>query len=159
MKFLSKNVTSSVLEMTYKMYVRPHLDYGDIIYHDQQPDMMTKLESIQYQAALIVSKCWKGTSRIKLYTELGWESLSKRREFRRFSLYYKILNDSAPPYLKEHIKVTQSNITNRFSKSFFPFCQIGWNELKPELKNANTLQEFKKIFKKGVFSFCRIDTE
>ena len=55
-----------------------------------------------------------------------------------------------PPYLKEHIKVTQSNITNRFSKSFFPFCQLGWNELKLELKNAKTLQEFKKIFKHNI---------
>ena len=47
MTFLSKWVTSNILDQTYKMYVRPHLDYGDIIYHDQLSDMMDALERIQ----------------------------------------------------------------------------------------------------------------
>ena len=73
MKFLSKWVNSTVLDKTYKMYVRPHLDYGDVIYHDQLVDMMNALESIQYQAGLIITKCWKGTNKLKVYNELGWE--------------------------------------------------------------------------------------
>ena len=32
--FLSKYVDQSVLNI-YKLYVRPHLDYGDVIYHNQ----------------------------------------------------------------------------------------------------------------------------
>ena len=39
----------------YKTYVRPHLDYGDIIYHDQLKDSMALLETVQYQAALMVT--------------------------------------------------------------------------------------------------------
>ena len=50
MKFLSKYVSPIVLDKTYKMYVRPHLDYGDVILHDQLTDMMNSLEFIQYQA-------------------------------------------------------------------------------------------------------------
>ena len=72
--------------------MRPHLDYGDVIYNDQLVDMMNSLESIRYQAGLIVTKCWKGTSRDKLYRMLGWESLAQRRIYRRFALYFKILN-------------------------------------------------------------------
>ena len=53
------------------MYVRPHLDYGDVIYHDQLVDMMNAIESIQYQAGLIITKCWKGTNKLKLYTSWG----------------------------------------------------------------------------------------
>ena len=90
MKYLSKWVTSKVLDQTYKMSVRPHLEYGDIIFHDKILNMMDALERIQYQAGLIVSKCWRGTNREKLYDQLGWESLSDRRIFRRFCLYYKI---------------------------------------------------------------------
>ena len=52
MKFLSKYVTPVVLDKTYKMYVRPHLDYVDVIYDNQLVDMMNSLESIQYQAGL-----------------------------------------------------------------------------------------------------------
>ena len=67
----------------YKLYVRPHLDYGDIIYHrldpDHKLDFTKKLESTQYSAALPVSGAWRGTSRQKLYDELGWESLYHRK--------------------------------------------------------------------------------
>ena len=31
--FMSKYVTREVLDQMYKLYVRSHLDYGDIIYH------------------------------------------------------------------------------------------------------------------------------
>ena len=119
------------------MYVCPHLDYGDLIYHNQQTDMMAKLESIQYQTALIVSNCWKGTSQLRLYKELGWESLSERRKFRRLSLYYKILNDKTPVYLKQHIKPLKENSTNRYSNSFFPFCKTHWESLSVELKKRS----------------------
>ena len=38
LKYLSKYVSKEVLDQIYKLYVRPHLDYGDIIYHKHDPD-------------------------------------------------------------------------------------------------------------------------
>ena len=38
LKHLSKYVSREVLDQIYKLYVRPHLDYGDIIYHKYDPD-------------------------------------------------------------------------------------------------------------------------
>ena len=55
MKYMSRYVTRKVLDQLYKMYVRPHLDYGDVIFHDQSQDIMNLLDSIQYQAGLIVT--------------------------------------------------------------------------------------------------------
>ena len=69
-------------------YVRPHLDYGDVIYHIPQKEanfsslgnhFMEKLESVQYAAALAVTGTWRDTSRERLYNELGWEPLCLRR--------------------------------------------------------------------------------
>ena len=40
LKYLSKYVDRNVLDLSYKLYVRPHLDYGDIIYHNQRVDLM-----------------------------------------------------------------------------------------------------------------------
>ena len=37
------------------MYIRPHLDYGDVIYHNRRADLMDLVERIQYKAALIVT--------------------------------------------------------------------------------------------------------
>ena len=45
--------------------------------------LMESVERIQYQAALAVSGAWKGTSRVKLYEDIGWESLSDRRWCKR----------------------------------------------------------------------------
>ena len=36
-KFLSKYVSRNVFDLTYKLYIRPYLDYGDIIYHRHDP--------------------------------------------------------------------------------------------------------------------------
>ena len=136
LKYLSKYVSRKVLDLSYKLYVRPHLDYGDVIYHNQRDDLMNLIEQVQYKAALIVSGCWQGTSREKLYEELGWEFLSKRRWQRRLSVFYKIVNHLTPSYLFDHIPqqtfpnvLLRSNITKppasrteRYDNSFFPFC-------------------------------------
>ena len=86
-RFLSKYVSRDVLDQIYKLYVRPHLDYGDIIYHKYDPefklDFTKKLESTQYSAALAVTGAWRGTNTDRLYEELGWEILYYRRWYRR----------------------------------------------------------------------------
>jgi len=101
-------------DQIFKMHVRPHLDYCDVIYHipaitKEASDsdsirtlnyLMGTLESTQYQAALAVSGAWKGTSQIKIYDELGWESLDQRRMFRRLVQFYKIMTDQTPDYLR-----------------------------------------------------------
>ena len=159
LKFLSNYVDRGVLDLSYKLYVRPHLDYGDVIYHNQRADLMDLIERVQYKAALIVSGCWQGTSREKLYEELGWESLSDRRWCRRLAMFYKIVNESAPVYLSEHIptrRVIQRTLrgerqeifplyrTERYVNSFFPYSNKMWKELDEEAKCKPSVQCFKK---------------
>ena len=52
----------------YKSFVRPQLDYGDIIYDKAFIGSFQKnLESIQYNAALVITGTIRGTSREKIY--------------------------------------------------------------------------------------------
>ena len=80
----------NVLLTIYKSFVRPHLDYGSIIY--DQPNNQSfsnKTEAVQYNAALAISNAIKGTSRTKLYyQELGIESLSFRQWFKYLRTFY-----------------------------------------------------------------------
>ena len=142
--YLKKYANRHVLEKMYKMYIRPHLDYGDVIYHGQTNYTCDILESVQYRAGLIVSGCWKGTSRIKLYNELGWESLYYRRHMRRLSLYYKILNGQTPHYLLDCINEIPVTSTNRYLMSFFPYCKAYWNNLEIDIKESPSIYIFKK---------------
>ena len=93
------------------MFVRPHLDYCDTIYHipnitnpfDSSITLsysMQSIESTQYQAALAITGAWRGSNTSKLYEELGWESLTDRRWYRRLLQFYKIFHDFTPSYLK-----------------------------------------------------------
>ena len=79
--------------------------FGDVIYHNPSKvcdftgsttlsSLMEKLESVQYFDALAITGAWRGTSREKLYLDLGWESLSLRRWSRRLTLFYKVVNNS-----------------------------------------------------------------
>ena len=60
---------------------------------------MEWVKQIQYQAALAVTGVWQGTERLKLYEELGWESLSDRRMFRKILQLHKIINNKTPSCL------------------------------------------------------------
>ena len=67
----------------YKSFVRSYLDYGDIVCNQPTNDSLCKkLESVQYNAALAITGAIKGTSRVKLYKELGLDSLKLRRKLR-----------------------------------------------------------------------------
>ena len=71
---------------------------------------MKALESIQYQAALAVTGAWRGSSRDKIYEELGWESLQNRRVFRRLTLFYKIMNGMTPSYLIDPVPKPRNHL-------------------------------------------------
>ena len=77
----------------YKSFIRPLLDYADVIY--DQPSNVSfskKIESVQYNAALAITGAIKGSSCEKLYQELGLEYLYQRRWARRLCLLYKVFS-------------------------------------------------------------------
>ena len=96
----------------YKAFVRPHLDYADIIFA-QLGNFIQKLESAQYNAALAITGCFRGTSREKLYNELGLETVADRRWFRKLIFFYKIINGLSPLYLRRFLP--KQNINTSYS--------------------------------------------
>ena len=119
---------------------------------------MEKIESVQYSAALAVTGAWRGTSREKIYAELGWESLNSRRWSRRMTLFYKIMNNLTPQYTKEPIPPNHKSQyslrnqdaigrlrprTEKFQSSFYPNCISEWNKLDPAIRNSPSIAVFK----------------
>ena len=84
----------------YKSFVRPHLDYGDILYDKPgNLNFESKIEKVQYKACIAITGAIQGTSRERLYDELGFMSLSKRRWYNKLIFFYKIVNGILPDYL------------------------------------------------------------
>ena len=83
----------------YKAFIRPHLDYRDVVFDQALNNFFNKrLEPIQYNAGLAITGTIRGTSKEKLYRELGSESLQSRKWFRNLSLFYKIIKNQSPSY-------------------------------------------------------------
>ena len=67
---MQKTLPRPVLMTMYKAFVRPRLDYGDVIYDEAyNKTFHQQLESIQYSACLALSGAIKGSLREKLYHE------------------------------------------------------------------------------------------
>ena len=62
----------------YKSFIRPHLDYGDVVYDQPSNDAFSnKLGTFQYNATLTITGAMKGTSCEKSYQELRLEYLQQ----------------------------------------------------------------------------------
>ena len=101
----------------YKSSIRPHLDYGDIVYDQAySASFQQKVESIQYNAAVAITGAMRGTSKEKHFEELDLESLQHRRLYRKLCCFYKVLKDESPKYI--------SNIIPQLSGRYLQETQI-----------------------------------
>ena len=112
---LQKILTRAPLLTIYKSFIRPHLDYGDIIYDKAyNSSFHQNLEKIQYNSALAITGAIRGTSKEKLYQESGLESLEKRRWYRKICYFCKIFNKQSPIYLLSIIPVPSRSYFKRY---------------------------------------------
>ena len=143
-KKLSNVLPRKSLITIYKSFVRPHLDYGDLIYDQPNNESFCQqIESVQYNASLAITGAIKETSRLKLYNEIGLESLKFRQWFRKLCIFCKIKSTGLPSYLFERILksshmyntcsledvVTLYSRTDIFKYLFFPSTISEWNRL------------------------------
>ena len=144
-----------------KAFVRPHLDYGDILYDQAfNNSFHDRLESIQYNSCLAITGAIRGTSREKLYQELGLEPLRLRRWYRKLCLFYKVFKNEHPQYLFHLIPVRHSSHTSRnvhsipflsvkqFFQKLFPSTISEWNNFD---RNSESLS----ILRKNILHFIR----
>ena len=116
---------------------------------------------VQCKACIAITGAIQGTSRERLYDELGLMSLSKRRWYNKLIFFYKIVNGILPGYLHCCIEFFSQNKyplrsvssgklkciplrTKSFSKTFSPYCIDEWNKLNPKIRNAKSISKFKK---------------
>ena len=73
--------TSNIFPDYLQIVIRQHLGYGDVVYDQPSNDAFSsKLEAVQYKAALAITGAIKGTAREKLYQELALEHIYMRPE-------------------------------------------------------------------------------
>ena len=151
------------LEISYNSFIRPVLEYGNIIYDNCNLTDSNCIEAVQLEAARIVTGAKRCTSHDNMYCELGWQTLSQRRQVCKLIKMHEIVNNKAPKYLVNvvnnfkisHNRATRSQTHNNFQtprcrtslyqNSFVISTIVKWNKLEPCLRSLSS----KSLFKKG----------
>ena len=151
----------------FESFIRPHLDFRDIIYdRAYNTSFHQNIESIQFNTALPITGALRRTSREKLYLELGFESLQQRRWYRKLCCLFKIINNQSPSYLFQlvpspNIRYFLRNLENIpqirkkhefFKSSFFPLSIKECNNLDPHIRKSKSISIFKNTILKFIQS-------
>ena len=148
----------------YFSFIRPVLEYADIVWDNGTLHESNLSESIQVEAGRIITGLRINSSKTILYEELGWEPLCKRREKHKLILMYKIINGHTPNYLSHLVQPYAENLHNYnlrqrisnenwrlpycntvcYNKSCLPSTINLWNELPASTKTCPSVETFKK---------------
>ena len=77
------------LELIYLVYIRTRLENGDIIWDNCTQDEKNELDKVQNEAARISNGTTKLVSLDNLYKEVGWQTLQKRRQDHKVTLFIR----------------------------------------------------------------------
>ena len=142
----------------YKSLVRPHLEYGNIVWNRLLKKHSISIENVQRRATKILKQCKHLTYQERL-NYLDLHSLKGRRLRGDLIETYKMFNgytDSDPFKFFEKSKtdITRNSqnkvfikdwrtkkIKNVYSYRVAPY----WNALTPDIKNAQTTNQFKNL--------------
>lgn len=164
LKFL---LDRSSLEKIYTSFIRPLLEYGDVVWDNCTRYEVNAIEKIQLEAARITTGTTKLVSVSLLYKETGWETLEARRSKHKLCLFFKMNNNFSPDYLSAlvpqsfeettHYELRNaSNVrqpltrTQLYFNSFIPSSIRLWNDLPTEARDASSPKSFQYQMNKNL---------
>jgi hypothetical protein len=88
------------LETIYFSFIRPSMEYGDVLFAGTYDSDLCKLDRLQVDAMRIVTGATQKSNIALLYEDLEWTSLEVQRNQHCLLLMYKMINNLVPQYLK-----------------------------------------------------------
>ena len=160
LKRLHNRVPRETKLTIYKSFIRPVLEYGNVLFDNCNAALSEMLENVQREAALAITGAYLKTSHNKLLHELGLDLLSNRRSKAKVVLLFKIKHDLTASYLKdllpkqlgECVSYNMRNANNirepktsknYFLKSFLPSSIKLWNNIDIGIRNMTELENFR----------------
>ena len=148
------------LQIIYFTFIRPILEYADVVWNNCTQYEINDLEKIQNEAARIITGATKLVSINSLIHETGWETLWNRRKKHKLLLFYKMKHHMSPDYLSSLVPPTIGSTTNYqlrnssnlltlhansqlYFNSFLPSVIREWNELPEVTRDLPSIATFK----------------
>ena len=164
---IRQNITRDACTTAMRSKVLSKLDYCNCVLAGCNQRQLYRLQKVQNQAARIISKTKRIEHISPVLEDLHWLRVDKRISFKVLTLVYKARNDKAPEYINDlipsyvptrqlrsssasmlHIPRMQKQVT----RGAFSICAPRlWNSLPPIIKEAESLDIFKKRLKTYLF--------
>ena len=112
LRSLKYHLNRHCLEKMYMSFIRPPLEYGDIIWHNCTNQQNSDIESVQNEAARIVTGATKYCNVNSMLAELKWYSLTDRLRKHKLIALYKMNHSLSPKYLIDLLPTQQQTRYN-----------------------------------------------
>ena len=155
------------LQTVYFSFIRPLLEYSDVVWDNCTQLEADEIEKIQHEAGRIVTGTTRLVSLEKLHNETGWEPLSYRRKTHKLVLFFQMVHNATPSYLSLLVppqvgNLSRYNLRNernyqtiacrsqQYFNSFLPSVIRDWNELPEDIKSSRSVKSFKVKLNRSV---------
>ena len=159
---IKKYLNIPTRKLFYNAYILPHLDYCCSVWGNANTELMTSIIKFQKRAARSILDKPIETPSEELFAELKWMTFPERVMYQKAILMYKIMHNLTPAYLtnmftfsKEvHDRTLRSTADNllyipkpnieHYRNSLAYSGSKIWNSIPNHLRNAVSLQQFRK---------------
>ena len=149
------------LEQCYVTFIRPLLEYGNVIFDASNKEDLEVLSSIEKDALKIITGARSRTEIEALYNEVSWPNLEERRKNHKICVLGKVIIKRSQNYLLQDLLTFYDNTRNvrmntcaipnsghdYYDRSFVPASIKLWNELPPDIRGIKSHKALKAKLK------------
>ena len=163
LKRIKSLVPKERLLKLYKSLIQAYLDYCSPLWDTCDKTLKDNLQTLQNRAARIIYRANYDTRSKDILKNLQLDSLDVRRKKLKCVFLYKVLNGISATCLRENLerltalsrgydlRDSETDLklpkprTNFLKRSFKYSASALWNNLPIDMKNATTMNEFKRL--------------
>ena len=167
---IRKYLNQSAAEQIIHAFVTSRLDNGNALFYGLPQNQISRLQHIQNTAARVVTLSRKSCHITPILKELHWLPVSQRIVFKLMLIVHKSVNNIAPIYISELLKVYTPSRNLRSSnmsllkeptskrtwgdRSFSVAAPRLWNhlDLPTKVKSCHSITRFKSLLKTHLMS-------
>ncbi|KAL0970199.1 hypothetical protein UPYG_G00238640 [Umbra pygmaea] len=164
-------ITQKDAEKLIHAFVTTRLDYCNALLTGLPKKYLDKIQLVQNSAARLLTRTKRRDHITPVLKSLHWLPVSHRIDFKVLLLVYKTLNGSGPAYFTESLKsyvpqrALRSSTANLLmiqksthrkigDAAFFKYAPKLWNTIPKNIKEAPSIDIFKKLLKTYLFTIA-----
>ena len=163
---LKMKLNRESLEIMYKSFVQPVMEYACAVWGGSPDCDISKLEHIHTDGLRFITGATARSNTLNVLQESGDFTISERIQQSSLIMMYNIIHGNAPQYLidinnelqgeqihtynlrdEDNLRIPYCRLSS-YKNSFFPRSIKNWNELNREAKTSNSLYCFRRVLKR-----------